>query len=81
MWRRLVDVRRTPEFNAIVEKFVMENISKKYHINLDKLMMNTSMLRAKDPDGEEKEEHGYFCSELVASMYKDLRLLTRDTKN
>ena len=59
----------------------MNNISKKYHLNLDKLFSNTSMLRVNEPDGEEKEEHGYFCSELVATVYKDLGLLTRDTNN
>lgn len=35
----------------------------------------------KDKKGQNNEEQGFFCSELVATFYKDLGIITRDTKN
>lgn len=37
---------------------------------------------AKDKDKDAKQdEGGFFCSELVATLYKELGLLTRDTNS
>ena len=47
----------------------MTNMHRKYHISFDKLTLNTSYI----PQG--KDDQGYFCSELVARVYKKLDIL------
>jgi hypothetical protein len=66
-----------------VEKFVMENLRKNYHISFAKIMAHESVIRPvgggkKNSTEDENDESGFFCSELVATAYKELGLLTRD---
>ena len=42
---------------------------------MNKLLSNRSFI------AQSSEEVGFFCSELVAAIYKDLGLLTRDEKD
>lgn len=77
-------MERTKEFNETVERFVMENLSKHYHISFAKIMAHQSVIRnqpqqPKNLQQDETDETGFFCSELVATVYKELGLLTRDT--
>lgn len=51
-------------------KFVKSSIGKKYDLRALKLIRKTS--------GEEESERGYFCSELVAKVYKELGLLEKE---
>lgn len=51
------------------------NLGKHYYISLDKLISNRSYIAKND------EEVGFFCSELIATIYKDLKLLTRDDRD
>lgn len=51
---------------------MLANIGKQYYISIDKLWSNRSYLAQKP------EEVGFFCSELVAALYKDLGLITRN---
>lgn len=63
------------------------NIEKSYHISFAKLTAQQSMIHApsnvkkNSMENKKSEEDGFFCSELVATLYKDLGLLTRDTKH
>lgn len=76
---------RDKVFNEKVEKFVMENLRKNYHISFAKLMAHESVIRpvggGKNSGEDENDQSGFFCSELVATAYKELGLLTRDHSN
>ena len=55
--------------------FVTENLKKEYHISLGKLTAHQSVVRTpglkkKESEGDESDDSGFFCSELVATLYK-----------
>ena len=75
VWRKLTNVDRGYIFADLIHRFVLANIGKQYYISINKLMSTKSFL-AQSP-----EETGFFCSELVATVYKDLSLLTRDVED
>lgn len=52
----------------------MSNLNKSFDINWQKIWKRTSAL-VKTP--EEEKERTFFCSELVAAMYKKLGLLEK----
>ncbi len=52
-------------------KFIKSSIGKKYDLRALKLMRKTS-------GDEEEPGRGYFCSELVAKVYKKFGLLERE---
>jgi hypothetical protein len=63
----------------------MENLKKNYHISFAKITAHESVIRPagnnankKGTGHDENDESGFFCSELVATVYKELGLLTRD---
>ena len=75
VWRQLQGVERDSNFDLLIHEFVKANLGKNYFISLDKLVSNRSFI------GKKEEEVGFFCSELVAKVYKDLGLLTRNPKS
>lgn len=54
------------------EAFVAENLDKEFKIDVGKLFKFTSSL---NPSQEEKDQRTYFCSELVAALYKSMGLI------
>jgi hypothetical protein len=75
VWRQLKGVKRGNAFNELIHEFVLANIGKNYYISINKLLTRRSYIPVSN------EEVGFFCSELVAAIYKDLGLLTRDTES
>lgn len=62
-----------------------DNLTTAYHISFSKLLAHESYIHsdpAEEDSGEKGEKKatsaGFFCSELVATVYKELGLLTRD---
>ena len=76
VWRKLEDLSRDFDFIEEFHSFVMANMHRKYHISFDKLTsLNTSYVP------QSKEDEGFFCSELVARVYKKLELIpTRESQ-
>ena len=61
---------------SIIEEFIYKNINKQYFISIERLMIMRSVVH-KPTEKEEKEveKQGFFCSELVAALYKKLGLV------
>lgn len=59
-------MERDRGFIDLVHDFVTANLGKNYYISFDKLLSNKSYIANKS------EEVGFFCSELIAAVYKDL---------
>ena len=55
-------------------KFVTENLQKDYHISIGKLTAHQSIVRTpgvpKQKTEDDSDDSGFFCSELVATLYK-----------
>ena len=66
---RKLRITRSPAFLAAIEDFVSANMGKEYDFSLtDYLFQRTSMA--------EKDHKHYFCSSLIAKIYKKLGLLS-----
>jgi hypothetical protein len=61
-------IHRTEAFLAEISKFVEDNIGKKYKFSLKKYIMSRNST-------VESDKKSYFCSSLVAKLYKKLGLL------
>ena len=68
---RKLEVERTHEMLEKLEKYLESVEGKKYSLN------PTKIFKSRNPG----EEENFFCSELVASAYKALGLLSNDTKS
>lgn len=65
---RKLHYHKRNEINPTLLKFIKSNLGRKYDLRALKLMRRKS--------SEEEDDHkGYFCSELVAKVYKILGLL------
>ena len=71
VYRRLV-MDRTKEQLLRLENFIKVARTKRYSLAMTKLFRKKY---AKDSDQNIKPDKTYFCSELVASVYKNLGLL------
>lgn len=58
-----------------MEEFVVENLDKEFNLDVGKMFKFTSSL---NPTAEERKNRTYFCSELVAALYKQMGLLERE---
>lgn len=82
---RQLQVDRDREFQRSGEKFMMEVDGLDYQLTLSKLFRKTSVdtneeeVMAKDhkDENEEDKDATYFCSELIATLYKTWKLLDR----
>lgn len=70
-WRPLIIDLANYEVE-IIEAFVAKTLGKQYDINLNKLFQFQSKL---ERNKEEEEKSTYFCSELIARLYKELKLI------
>ena len=61
----------------MVENFVNDNIGKMYDFSLKKMFKRVSL--EEDPDSIDKKsnKNNYFCSELVAALYKYINILDK----
>lgn len=59
------------EFQTFLQKFIKQTLGQKYELGVIKLMRKSS------DDDVEKAKNGYFCSELVAKIYKLTGLLDK----
>lgn len=66
---RKLDFYRTNQTIGSVDKFMKKTIGKRFKISLNKLM------RKKESGKVGKKEETYFCSELIAELYKHVGLL------
>lgn len=73
---RHLDLPRTDEIIEKLEKFVKIVIGKKYKVSAGKLLQRKSIIKNVSPENYNNKT--FFCSELVASAYKALRLLSSD---
>lgn len=73
-WKRL-NIKLTPQDISVIEAFVAKTLGKEFEISLDKLFTFSSVLK-RNPEDDEKKT--YFCSELVARLYKELGLLDEE---
>lgn len=72
VYRRLAGFPRTKEKLVKLEEFIKVAKNKKYSLAATKLLRKHC---TNDSDTNIKEDKTYFCSELVASIYKNLGLL------
>lgn len=70
VWRKLNTELGSKQLGTI-EAFVAKTLGKGFEISLDKLFQFKSSLQRSD---ELEENKTYFCSELVARLYKELGL-------
>jgi hypothetical protein len=68
---RHLNVLRTEDFLKEVDQFVASNMGKKYDFSLKEYLFNRT-------SAGEGERDVYFCSSLVAKLYKRLQLLQED---
>lgn len=68
-------MKLTPRDIEIIENFVIKTLGKNFQLNLDKLLQFKSTLARTN---EEEESKTYFCSELVARLYKELGILNEE---
>lgn len=59
----MLGVERDENFNKIFKDFMAENVGKNYRLNVSALL------------GKEDNQEGFFCSELLAQLLKELKLL------
>jgi hypothetical protein len=59
----------------------MENLQKSFHISSRVITANESFIIPPEEDKDSEKTAGFFCSELIATLYKNLGLLTRDRGN
>lgn len=59
------------DFEEKVKEFIKVNLHKEYGISLGKLLR----FKEVELDPEEEKNRTYFCSELIAALYKYLDLL------
>ena len=74
---RHLKLDRDKNFYQDLEKFVNQNLGKKYSISFEKLLSDKSTI-LKKPTDEIPQDRTYFCSELVAAAYKSLGLLSKE---
>jgi hypothetical protein len=72
VYRRLSNFKRTKEKLINLEEFIKVLKNKRYSLAATKLLRKHC---SNDSDANIKEDKTYFCSELVASIYKNLGLL------
>ena len=79
MYRQL-DFQRTEQQIALLEDFVKNAVGKPYSCSPSKLMQRVSLL---DDDNKARVGEGdtFFCSELVAKVYKILGFLPNDVSS
>ena len=68
-YRKLVGVERDSEFNRKVFDFISETEGMPY-------ILSTNLLFSQIKSNESAPKEGYFCSELVATIYQKLGLLS-----
>ena len=72
VYRRLTGVVRTKEKLVKLEEFIKVARNKKYSLAATKLLRKKC---TNDSDINIRDDKTYFCSEIVASIYKNLGLL------
>ena len=79
VYRRLIGAERDEEFKNIVQEFMIDTLGKKYRVNASALISNSD----KDDHLKKqvKKKAGFFCSELVATLLKQLNLLDLGTSS
>jgi hypothetical protein len=75
VYRRLAGFQRTKEKLIKLEEFIKVARNKRYSLAASKLLRKKCK---NDSDMNIKEDKTYFCSELAASIYKNLGLLPPD---
>jgi len=79
---RQLHVERDREFQRAAEKFMMDVDGLDYQLTLSKLFRKKSVdenaeEEVQSSNQEEDKEETYFCSELIATLYKNWKLLDR----
>jgi hypothetical protein len=69
-----LNLQRTEQILESIESFVVENLDKEFGIGIGKLFKFQSVMHKTE---EEKKSRTYFCSELVAALYKAMGLLEK----
>lgn len=72
VYRRLAGFKRSKEKLIKLEKFIKVALKKRYSLAASKLLRKKCN---NDSDLTIKDDKTYFCSELAASIYKNLGLL------
>lgn len=70
-----MNMKITEKDVQVIEAYVAKTLGKEFEISLNKLFTFTSVLKR---DVEEDKSKTYFCSELVARLYKELGLLDEE---
>ena len=66
---RKLKIARNEEFMNEISEFVQRNMGRKYKFSVKKYFLNRDSV-----EGEE-DKKSYFCSSLVAKLYKNLQIL------
>ena len=74
---RKLKINRTERFYSLVEEFVNINIGKTYDFSLSKMLKRVSVQEEQEGNIKREEKNSFFCSELVAALYKYLGILER----
>ena len=75
---RALRFKRTNKMLQSLEEFIKKILKKKYKLNPLRLFQKYSI---EDSIANVEKKNGYFCSELIASIYKFLGFLRRDIKS
>ncbi|CAD8048153.1 unnamed protein product [Paramecium sonneborni] len=72
---RQLQLIRNENFLQQIEKFVKENVGRQYNLSFTKLLQDKSTIITSQ---NQNEDPTYFCSQLIAKLYKQIGLLNQD---
>ncbi|CAD8050282.1 unnamed protein product [Paramecium primaurelia] len=72
---RQLQLIRNVDFLLQIEKFVKENVGRQYQLSFTKLLQEKSTIITSQ---NQQEDPTYFCSQLIAKIYKQIGLLNQD---
>ncbi|CAD8052524.1 unnamed protein product [Paramecium sonneborni] len=72
---RQLQIIRNADFLLQIEKFVKENVGRQYQLSVTKLLQDKSIIITSQ---NQNQDPTYFCSQLIAKIYKQIGLLTQD---
>ncbi|CAD8141629.1 unnamed protein product [Paramecium octaurelia] len=72
---RQLHLKRNVDFLLQIEKFVKENVGRQYQLSFTKLLQDKSTIVTPQ---NQQEDPTYFCSQLIAKIYKQIGLLNQD---
>ena len=77
VYRRLLGVERNEDFRQTVLKFMKKTLGHPYELNVNKIMRR-DIAQDMLENGDFRPEKGFFCSELIAYLFMQLKLIKSD---